>query len=640
MGKPYSKELDRLADTYSWALEYELAPLRSCVRRLLGEPLHVVGSGGSFSAAHAIAGTHQRLGGAVGQPITPLLYGGLSQFGPSGGSLIVSAGGKNPDVLAALKAAITREAGPVVVLCGQEKSKLQTLASQYRSIDCIGVSLPAGKDGYLATNSLLAFAVLAAKAYQHVVVGASSFPERLDLLIGRPLAELRAQITERFEHLWSAPTLLVLYGASMLPAAIDLESKFVEAAIGNVQLADLRNFAHGRHLWLSRHARSTAVLALVSDHDARLAARTLALIPKSIPREALVISGEVEHAVISSLVHVLELVGAAAKTKGIDPGRPRVPVFGRKIYHLSPPRAQKGLSNREVAVARKRAVFQRVASEYSPFDWTAARDEFTDRLRATEYASVLLDYDGTLCHPADRFIGVSPEVLPSLTRILEAGARIAIVTGRGKSVYGALTQAVPPSLQGLVEIAYYNGGLIKNLKEGSPSRRLEKTHQPLHNISEILAADPWIRHFTDMTVGEFQITAQLKSVALEREAWDAVTRLIQRHSDIPLVVVRSSHSVDVLAPDVSKEAILPYMASRIGCALETPMLRIGDRGMWPGNDYAFLDSPDGLSVDELSADPKHCWNLGPPGVRGVQCTAFYLSRVEIHGGLLRIDLSR
>ena len=42
-------------------------------------------------------------------------------------------------------------------------------------------------------------------------------------------------------------TLVVLHGPDTRSAAVDLESKFVEAALGDIQTADYRNFAHGRH---------------------------------------------------------------------------------------------------------------------------------------------------------------------------------------------------------------------------------------------------------------------------------------------------------------------------------------------------------------------------------------------------------
>lgn len=55
------------------------------------------------------------------------------------------------------------------------------------------------------------------------------------------------------------------------------------------------------------------------------------------------------------------------------------------------------------------------------------------------------------------------------------------------------------------------------------------------------------------------------------------------------------------------------------------ILCIGDLGRIPGNDADLLASPYGLSVDQVSCDPKSCWNLAPPGHRGTQAAVNYLT---------------
>ena len=44
----------------------------------------------------------------------------------------------------------------------------------------------------------------------------------------------------------------------------DLESKFTEAALGHLQIADYRNFAHGRHHWLAKRSETSAILAFIA----------------------------------------------------------------------------------------------------------------------------------------------------------------------------------------------------------------------------------------------------------------------------------------------------------------------------------------------------------------------------------------
>ena len=68
------------------------------------------------------------------------------------------------------------------------------------------------------------------------------------------------------------------------------------------------------------------------------------------------------------------------------------------------------------------------------------------------------------------------------------------------------------------------------------------------------------------------------------------------------------------------------------------ILRIGDKGAWPGNDAEMLDHPLGLTVDEASPSRHHCWGLAPAGVKGLQATLYYLDRLEWSqiGGRLKL----
>ena len=100
--------------------------------------------------------------------------------------------------------------------------------------------------------------------------------------------------------------------------------------------------------------------------------------------------------------------------------------------------------------------------------------------------------------------------------------------------------------------------------------------------------------------------------------------------------VLSTHSIDVLAPGVTKLAVVDRVAA--GLKAEVSVLCIGDRGEWPGNDYELLRQPFSLSVDEPSPAVDAGWNLAPPGVRGATATAYYLDRMRPGRGGLRMRL--
>jgi hypothetical protein len=114
---------------------------------------------------------------------------------------------------------------------------------------------------------------------------------------------------------------------------------------------------------------------------------------------------------------------------------------------------------------------------------------------------------------------------------------------------------------------------------------------------------------------------------------------VVRRADLPGVsIVSSDHSLDVLAPTISKATIIQQILATLSDRSPAgKVLAIGDRGRWPGNDFSLLLGPNTLSVDIVSPDPESCWNLAPPGVRGSQATLHYLSALTIRNGLARLS---
>src|SRR5207249_475048 len=129
-------------------------------------------------------------------------------------------------------------------------------------------------------------------------------------------------------------TIVVLYPPSLRTVAVEIESKFTEAALGHVQTADYRQFAHGRHHWLAKRGDHTAVLALSDGAEDAVATRTLRLLPDAIPTVRLDLPHGGPVACLAGVAHGFELVRQAGVARRIDPGDPDVPEFGRRLYNL------------------------------------------------------------------------------------------------------------------------------------------------------------------------------------------------------------------------------------------------------------------------------------------------------------------
>jgi fructoselysine-6-P-deglycase FrlB-like protein len=165
----YESELAQLPETYEWAVQTPIDHLVSSLHAIPSLPLVAVGSGGSFTTAEFAATLHRERTGILASAQTPLEAAAAALAFRSMAVLLATAGGKNPDVLGAFQHLVTREPRRFLVLCLSSRSPLARVAAKFRFVDFIEIDLPSGKDGFLATNSLLASVVLLTRAYAEVL---------------------------------------------------------------------------------------------------------------------------------------------------------------------------------------------------------------------------------------------------------------------------------------------------------------------------------------------------------------------------------------------------------------------------------------------------------------------------------------
>jgi len=260
--------------------------------------------------------------------------------------------------------------------------------------------------------------------------------------------------------------------------------------------------------------------------------------------------------------------------------------------------------------------------------WKEAHRAFVRAIEEKSYRAIVFDYDGTLCEKRDRYNGIREEIASELVRLLKGGIAIAVVTGRGKSVRQDLQAKLPPDLWSRVLMSYYNGSETSLLTDEACPGSEENLSPDLSSLREEIEKSALCEGLAVCTYRRAQITVEPKSQYMRAIVEDLVRDLVHARQGSPLNVVYSSHSVDILAQGVSKSSIVPHLGQLLGTSGES-FLFIGDRGRWPGNDFALLKEGATLSVDEVSPDRDSCWNLAPPGHRGVQATLDYLSGVKV-----------
>lgn len=631
MGKPFKGELKKLSETILWAEQQDVTRL---ARFLFTEnkqiPLVCIGSGGSFSACHYVAQLYQQFNGVLALAMTPLqlMFAGHNII-RSSKLLFLSASGKNKDILNAIKYGVKYNETGMMSLTLRKNNPTERLLEQYPKVERWCENIPSEKDGFLATNSLLATFTLLCKAACATMSQDSKF-KLSDMQL--ETFNLNLSIIQNF---------IVLYGAKGEPVAWDIESKLTEAALGSALLSDYRNFGHGRHHWFDKRSENSCIIALVTPIDRELAYKTIRCLPKSVP--AIYIETELDgpQASIDLLLKAFRFINDLGEARSIDPGKPGVPEYGRMLYNLN----YFKLTNRilpeektlDVAVLRKLGVAGRENTMLWGY-YSEACLRFVRQLNRGKFTTIVFDYDGTLSASdrKSRFTNeLCDKIKDALMPLLENGVQIVVATGRGKSVGESFQKSINQKYWPQIKVGYYNAACLLALGEED---KLEAwKNQPIDIELTALKEELKLRlpkgcvdyKFEERNlqlsiVGEMtQTESQLVYETCREIIWDKQMKGIR--------IWRSSHSMDIV---VYREASKLQVIKDPECTL-----CIGDYGILEGNDYEMLTSKYSLSVDQVSKNAESCWNIAPPGIKGIDATLFYLSRMKANEGKITCKFS-
>lgn len=325
----YDEELAHSRDVHAWAMSADVTRLAAQLEAGRGRPAIFVGSGGTLAVCDLLATLHRRFTRQMATTSSPMLLADAAPDAMDASLWLVSASGRNTDILSALDVAESRPAGRTVVLTMSPGSRL----AQRARGPVVGWRA-AHRDGYLATASVIALAELSIRGWASLEGWDRPVPLDWGGLCGgvepspRLLAESPA-FTDAIE------SLIVLHGAWTRPAALDLEARATEAGLLPVMLTDYRGLAHGRYQWLHAHGERAGVVAFVGPAEEALAERTLSLLPPQVQRCRITLSGPDPVVALRGLVASAHLVGGLAGAAGIDPANPRVPGWGRALFKLA-----------------------------------------------------------------------------------------------------------------------------------------------------------------------------------------------------------------------------------------------------------------------------------------------------------------
>lgn len=622
MGKPFKDELTNIPSTIQWAEQQDVNSLSNFLFSENKEtPLICIGSGGSLSACHYAAMLSRQRNGVLAEAMTPLqlMYAGKEIIRGSK-LLFLSASGKNKDILNAIKYGVKYNEVGMMSLTLRKGNPTEELLQQYPKVQRWCEDIPTEKDGFLATNSLVATFTLLCKA----AVGSkfkvqSSKPLNLEPLNLEP---------------WN---FLVLYGALGEPVAWDIESKLTEAALGSALLSDYRNFGHGRHHWFAKNKNNSCIIALVTPVEKELADKTLACMPDDVPVIYIETELDTPQASIDLLLQVFRFVNALGEARGIDPGRPGVPSYGRLLYNLDyfklTSRILPNEPTLDVAVHRKLGVAG-VDNANLHEHYSQACQRFVRQLNRGKFTTVAFDYDGTLSakdHTSRYTDRLRDDIKCALLRLLENGAEIRVATGRGKSVGDSFKNSFDQKYWPQIKVGYYNGACLLAL--GDEEKLEEWKNRPFD--SELSELSDELQRRLPMDCIKYELTERNLQLSIEEVTSDADAELLYNTCreiiwDKQLRgirVWRSSHSMDIVVYREANKLRVIEDADHTLC--------IGDYGSVEGNDYELLSTTASLSVDKVSRNAESCWNIAPTGMIGLDATLYYLSRLTVKESVIK-----
>ena len=643
MGRPYETEMLQLSSTFKWASSVCIKKMQKFIENTNNLKLLAIGSGGSLTTANFLAYIHQKYTGQLSTPSTTLRTMELSHSTDIA-AWFLSASGKNIDIKMAFNHLLSQEVKQIGVFCCKENSPISKIVYDHPYTNLFEYELPSGKDGFLATNSLFCSVAIIARAYVTAFHDEKHWQE-IQANIDEFL--LNTQMWEQLEKeanaLWDKAVTITIHDTPTMSGAFDLESKFTEAALGVVQPADYRNFAHGRHHWLAKRAHQTGLLAFYSRESQDLAEKTLKLIPSSLPLMRIFFDMPSLAATIASIVVAFRLTQWAGISQGIDPGRPGVPEFGKRLYHLTFPK-KKRTRYAEMGEVQKAAIERKSGASIEKLKksgklkfWHEQYLSFVDKLKNTAISSVVLDYDGTVVDSRDRFSPPISSISKEFDRLLSnTDITVGFSTGRGKSIKNDLRSVVDEKFWKRILIGYYNGAEVASLDDNdapSPfnvnivdSELLILKEKIEENIKE------WCE-VPSLELRNFQLGISCKSICDLSLLWKLCTELSLRNK-LSVKIFCSGHSVDILSKGTSKLSVIDRIQ---GENSGNNVLAIGDQGAWPGNDHELLSNTLALSVETVNSDPTTCWNLARPGQVGINVTKLYLSSLAEKKGKVFFD---
>ena len=298
----------------------------------------LVGSGGSFSASIFGEILYLHSLGKLAKAITPFEFEGLNKIDSDTIVWFISHGGSNTDILGAALYAKEIEHSKSIILTGNKNSKLADLANQYKwkkifiqSQERNFVSII----GFLSQISALS-AILATN--EELEKLDEFFSEESLRSFFNSSIKIMKSLAYKISNNSDVVDNIHIVGLARgwgWPALIDLESKIIEGGICTIEMAELKNFTHGRYINTFGRKNRYAIL-MKTPSDAELVNYIVKRFKRRVPYSVLQtdkngIIGSIE--LIIKSIFLAYYLGQIAKK---DILKPKYPPEAKGLYSWEP----------------------------------------------------------------------------------------------------------------------------------------------------------------------------------------------------------------------------------------------------------------------------------------------------------------
>ncbi|GAA0715755.1 hypothetical protein Drose_23595 [Dactylosporangium roseum] len=352
---PYREELGQLAQTYKDAMAFDVSDFAAWLRAGRDGSLLTIGAGGSLAVAAALACLHEDATGNLARFGTPMDLEYATLRLRAGRGLLVTAGGGHGDSVRGAKL-LSRDADRWGVFCGRTGSPVARLLADTPA-PVFGYDLLPEIHGWVSVSALLGQVVVAARAMTE------AYPERFgrddDALpasiaelfptLGGPGRQVRTApagatvpeqvnwLAERLAPVLSREHTVLNFTPEATAVAVDIDSKYAEGALGFLQVAEVRNFVHGRYQTVLKSPEKTGILSVYGRRDADFVEATLAYLPDVVPHAEIVLPRSGPALQVASVLTAIAVVGAVGQVRDLEPGWGSRRTFGDRMYDMELP---------------------------------------------------------------------------------------------------------------------------------------------------------------------------------------------------------------------------------------------------------------------------------------------------------------